>query len=119
MKGAPGFRYYSIFPNLLFSPHPDFVLYHRIRPIAVDRSRNDCFFLLHPDVIKEPKRMARFQSALEFWDLTNRQDWHVCEQMHLGLKSHRFDRGRYLPQEDIPYAIDKEVLKALGHGVPE
>lgn len=108
-------HYYSVFPNLLFSPHPDFVLYHRIRPVAVGQSRNDCFFLLHPDVIKEPARMARFQSAIAFWDMTNRQDWSVCEQMQLGLQSQRFDRGRYTPQEDILYALDREVLKALGH----
>ena len=53
-------HYYSVFPNLLFSPHPDFVLYHRIRPLAVDKIQNDCFFLLHPDVIRDPKRMERF-----------------------------------------------------------
>ena len=113
------FHYYSIFPNVLFTPHPDFVLYHRIRPVAVNQSRNDCFFLLHPDVIKEPKRMARFQSAIEFWDMTNRQDGHVCEQMQRGLKAQRFGRGRFMPQEDILYALDREVLKALGHGVAE
>ena len=111
-------NYYSVFPNLLFSPHPDFVLYHRIRPLAVDKIQNDCFFLLHPDVIRDPKRMERFQSAIAFWDLTNRQDWGVCEQMQLGIQSRRFKRGRYSPQEDILYALDREVLKALGHRVP-
>ena len=112
-------HYYSVFPNLLLSPHPDFVLYHRIRPVSVSESRNDCFFLLHPDVIVDAARMKRFQSAVEFWDLTNRQDWNVCEQMQLGLKSHRFKTGNYTPQEDILYALDREVLKALGHKRPE
>jgi Rieske 2Fe-2S family protein len=107
-------HYYSVFPNLLFSPHPDFVLYHRIRPMAVDEIVNDCYFLLHPDVIADPTAMERFQSAIDFWDLTNRQDWAVCEQMQLGLRSHRFTRGYYSAQEDILYALDKEVLKALG-----
>ncbi len=109
-------HYYSVFPNLLLSPHPDFVLYHRIRPIALDKIENDCFFLLHPDVIVDPKLMERFQSAIEFWDLTNRQDWQVCEQMQLGLKSQRFTRGRYASQEDMLYTLDQEVLRALGHG---
>ena len=49
----------------------------------------------------------------------NRQDWQVCEQMQLGLKSHRFGTGRYSPMEDIPYALDQEVLRALGHERPE
>jgi len=112
-------HYYSIFPNLLLSPHPDFVMYHRIRSLAYDKIQNDCFFLLHPDVIKQPNLMKRFQSAIEFWDITNRQDWQVCEQMQQGLKSRRFSRGRYSAQEDILYALDKEVLKALGHKLSE
>lgn len=112
-------HYYSIYPNLLLSPHPDFVLYHRIRSLAIDKIKNDCFFLLHPDVINDKSRMERFQSAIEFWDMTNRQDWHVCEQMQLGLRSRRFKRGPYSGQEDILHSIDKEVLKALGHSPPE
>lgn len=111
-------HYYSIFPNTLFSPHPDFVLYHRIRSLAVDRILTDCYFLLHPDVIQQPTLMKRFQSAIEFWDLTNRQDWQVCEQMQQGLRSRRFTRGRYSQQEDMLYALDREVLKALGHESP-
>lgn len=110
-------HYYSIFPNLLFSPHPDFVLYHRIRSLAIDRIQNDCFFLLHPDVINDTKHMKRFESAIAFWDMTNREDWQVCEQMQQGLRSRRFERGRYSGQEDILYALDKEVLRALGRDV--
>jgi Rieske 2Fe-2S family protein len=108
-------HYYSIFPNVLLSPHPDFVLYHRIRSLAVDRTLTDCYFLLHPSVISQPELMKRFQSAVEFWDLTNRQDWQVCEQMQQGLRSRRFTRGRYSGQEDMLYAIDREVLRSLGH----
>ncbi|HSR53897.1 MAG TPA: aromatic ring-hydroxylating dioxygenase subunit alpha [Acidobacteriota bacterium] len=106
--------YFSIFPNFLLSPHPDFVLYHRLRPLAFDRTRVDCFFLLQPDVISDGAKMERFQSAVDFWDQTNRQDWHVCQQMQRGLRSKRFQRGRYSPQEDICHALDREVLKALG-----
>ena len=63
-------HYYSVFPNLLLSPHPDFVLYHRIRTLARDRIQNDCHFLLHPEVIADAAAMERFRSAIEFWDLT-------------------------------------------------
>ena len=107
--------YYSIFPNFLLTPHPDFVMYHRIRPLAIDCIQNDCFFLLHPDVIADPTKMERFQSAVSFWDLTNRQDWQVCEQMQEGLKSQRFRQGVYAPQEDILYGMDNQFLILLGH----
>jgi len=112
-------HYYTVFPSLLLSPHPDFVMYHRIRTVAINKIENDCFFLLHPDVIADKKLMKRFKSALEFWDLTNLQDWQVCEQMQQGLRSHRFKQGRYSSLEDILFAIDREILKALGHSPPK
>ena len=111
--------YYSIFPNVLLSPHPDFVLYHRLRPLAVDQVQVDCYYLLPDETIADPELMERFQSAIEFWDLTNRQDWEVCEQMQLGLNSRRFDRGLYVPSEDILFALDKEILQALQHRSPD
>ena len=81
--------------------------------------QNDCFFLMHPDVIADAERMERFKSAIEFWDMTNLQDWQVCEQMQQGTRSRRFTRGLYSPAEDILHALDKEILKALGHASPD
>ena len=107
--------YYSVFPNLLFAPHPDFVIYQRIRPLSVTRVEIDCSFLLDPKTIRDASRMNRFESAVEFWNITNKEDWEVCERMQQGLLSRRFERGPYSGQEDILVALDKEVLKALGH----
>ncbi len=70
---------------------------------------------MHPDAISDRGRMERFQSAIEFWDITNREDWQVCEHMQLGTKSRKFKRGIYAGQEDMLAALDREVLKALGH----
>ncbi|HVE14501.1 MAG TPA: aromatic ring-hydroxylating dioxygenase subunit alpha [Elusimicrobiota bacterium] len=106
--------YYSVFPNLLLSPHPDFVIYHRIRPVAVDHTLLDCHWLLAPETIADPKKMERFKSAVEFWDITNREDWQVCEQMQQGTASRRFRRGTYSGQEDVLAALDKEFAKAVG-----
>ena len=107
--------YYSIFPNMLLTPHPDFVLFHHIMPVGPGKIINDCYWLFHPDVIQEESARARIESAVQFWDMTNKQDWAVCEQMQSGTKSKRFSRGYYSGREDILLALDKEVLKALGH----
>ena len=107
--------YYSVFPNLLLTPHPDFVLYHQIIPRGTGKIVNNCYWLFHPDAIADPEVQKGIQSAIEFWDLTNRQDWQVCEQMQMGTKSMRFTRGYYSGREDILYSLDQEVLKALGH----
>ena len=44
--------------------------------------------------------------------LTNRQDWHVCEQMQLGLKSRAYRPGPYSPREDLLFAFDRLVRGA-------
>lgn len=107
--------YYSVFPNMLLTPHPDFVLFHHITPLSPDTIINDCYWLFRPEVINDPNAQAGIKSAVEFWDLTNRQDWQVCEQMQTGTKSKRFTRGFYSGREDILHQLDQEVLKALGH----
>ena len=107
--------YYSIFPNMLLTPHPDFVLFHHISPLGPGKIYNDCYWLFHPDTINDPSSMSGIQSAVEFWDLTNKQDWKVCEQMQIGTKSMRFTRGYYSGREEILHSLDIELLKALGH----
>ena len=104
-----------MFPNFLLTPHPDFVLYHRLRPVGVGETLLDCHWLLRPGAAEDPVLRKRLDSAIEFWDKTNREDWAVCEQMQLGTKSRRFTRGTYSGQEDVLAALDKEFLKALGH----
>lgn len=111
--------YYSIFPNMLLTPHPDFVMYHHIIPLGPGKIINDCYWLFRPEVINDPNAQAGINSAVEFWDLTNRQDWQVCEQMQIGTRSKRFKHGYYSGREDILYQLDREVLKALGHPDPE
>jgi Rieske 2Fe-2S family protein len=111
--------YYSVFPNLLLTPHPDFVLYHHITPMGTGKIINDCYWLFRPEVISDPAAQVGIKSAIEFWDITNRQDWQVCEQMQVGTSSQRFDRGYYSGREDILLQLDREVLKALGHPIPK
>jgi phenylpropionate dioxygenase-like ring-hydroxylating dioxygenase large terminal subunit len=107
--------YYSVFPNMLLTPHPDFVMFHHITPLGPEKIINDCYWLFHPDVINDERAQEGINSAMEFWDLTNKEDWKVCEQMQTGTKSNRFTRGYYSGHEDILYTLDLELLKALGH----
>jgi Rieske 2Fe-2S family protein len=38
--------------------------------------------------------------AVEFWDLTNRQDWAACESVQRGVRSPHFRPGPLAPAED-------------------
>ena len=53
------------------------------------------------------------QDAEEFWDRTNRQDWHICEQSQLGISSRVYAPGPYSPRESIPAAWDRTYLRAF------
>jgi hypothetical protein len=44
--------------------------------------------------------------AVEFWDLTNRQDYHVVELQQRGTRSRSWQAGRYSNQEASVHAFD-------------
>ncbi|HLH47043.1 MAG TPA: aromatic ring-hydroxylating dioxygenase subunit alpha, partial [Acidimicrobiales bacterium] len=65
--------YVGAFPNVLVSLHPDYVMTHVLTPIGADRTRVRCSWAFDPD---EAAREAFDPSfAVDFWDVTNRQDW--------------------------------------------
>src|SRR6266436_2759391 len=65
--------YYAIYPNLFLSPHPDYMMTHTLWPRAVDRTEVVCEWHFHPAEIAKPDFHA--DDAIDFWDLTNREDW--------------------------------------------
>lgn len=48
-------------------------------------------------------------SVLESWDLTNRQDYRVCEMQQAGTGSRSFSAGRHSNQEASVHAFDLTV----------
>ncbi len=105
--------YYALFPNMLLSLHPDYVMFHTLWPVAPDRTRIVCSWLFHPNTLGNPS--CNPDDGIEFWDMTNRQDWHICEQSQLGVQSRAYQPGPYSKRESLSVQFDREVLKALGH----
>jgi Rieske 2Fe-2S family protein len=108
--GLPGVdprrvEYLGLLPNLLISAHPDYVLTHRLTPLAADRTRVDCAWLFARDDI-DPAY------AVEFWDVTNRQDWAACESVQRGLSSPHARPGPLAPNEDAVYQFVTHVARA-------
>ncbi len=108
--------YYAILPNLLLSLHPDYMLTHTLWPRACDRTKVVCEWHFHPDAMAQPGFDA--SDAVEFWDMTNRQDWHVCELSQLGLASRAYTPGPYADREDLLAELDRMILH-LGAGPGE
>jgi Rieske 2Fe-2S family protein len=104
--------YYSIFPNMLLSLHPDYVMAHTLWPESPGRTRITCEWLFHPGSLDDPSFDPN--DGVAFWDMTNRQDWHVCELSQLGVASRAYTPGLYSPRESLAVAFDAEVLRSLG-----
>ena len=101
--------YYAIFPNMLLSLHPDYMLVHTLWPLAPDRTINICEWHFHPaELEREGFDPA---DAVEFWDMTNRQDWYVCELSQAGIRSRAYAPGPYSNREDLLYAFDRMIVR--------
>jgi glycine betaine catabolism A len=103
--------YYSIFPNMLLSMHPEYVMVHQLWPESSDRTLIYCDWFFHPDAFERPDFNP--EDAIEFWDMTNKQDWHVCELSQQGIASSAYQPGPYSARESIPAAWDREYLRHL------
>jgi glycine betaine catabolism A len=103
--------YYALFPNVLLSLHPDYVMVHTLWPQSPDRTLIECEWLFHPEAARHPGFDP--DDGVAFWDKTNREDWRICEQSQLGAQSRAYTPGPYSPRESLSAAIDREYLSAM------
>jgi Rieske 2Fe-2S family protein len=103
--------YYTLFPSMMLSLHPDYAVYYTVWPRAPQESQVVCEWMVHPDSPQSPG--YNIADAEEFWDRTNRQDWDICERSQLGVASARYEPGPYSPRESMPAAWDREYLRHM------
>ena len=101
--------YYAVYPNLLLSLHPDYMMTHTLWPRAVDRTEIFCEWHFHPAEMSKPNFEAN--DAVEFWDMTNRQDWRISELSQAGIGSRAYKPGPYSQRERLPHAFDEMILE--------
>jgi Rieske 2Fe-2S family protein len=103
--------YYSIFPNMLLSLHPDYVMVHQLWPQSPEQTLVFCDWFFNPEAFERSDFDP--DDAIEFWDMVNRQDWHVCELSQQGISSHAYKPGPYSARESIPAAWDNYYLRQM------
>jgi Rieske 2Fe-2S family protein len=101
--------YFAIYPNLLLSLHPDYVMTHTLWPRAHDRTEIVCEFHFHPNELAQPD--AQIDDAVEFWDLTNKEDWWIAEQSQAGITSRVYTPGPYSEREELLWSFDEIVRR--------
>jgi Rieske 2Fe-2S family protein len=102
--------YLGLFPNLLLSLHPDYLMTHLVEPLGPDLSHVVCTWYFPPEATGRPGFDPAY--AVEFWDRTNRQDWAACESVQRGMASPHFRPGPLAPAEDAVYHVVTMIARA-------
>jgi glycine betaine catabolism A len=102
--------YVAVLPNLLISLHPDYVMTHLLTPLAPGRTRIRCSWAFPAEVANAEGFDPAY--AVDFWDITNRQDWAACESVQRGMRAPQFEPGPLAPSEDGVYHFVSYVARA-------
>jgi glycine betaine catabolism A len=103
-----------VLPNLMLSLSADHVAAFTVWPRSAGRTTVLCDFLFHPAELARPDFDP--SDAAGFWDLVNRQDWSICEQVQDGMGSRRFSVGYLAPMEQPSADIGRYVAARLDPG---
>jgi glycine betaine catabolism A len=101
-----------VYPNLMLSLSADHAAAFTLWPEGPQQTTITCDFLFDPGEMAKPGFDPT--DAVEFWDITNRQDWTICEGVQRGMGSRMFERGFYAPMERWSLDIRRYVRERLG-----
>ena len=107
--------YLMVFPNLLISAHPDYVMTHRLEPVSEGRTRIECEWLFPPAAFERDGFDPAY--AVEFWDITNRQDWSACEGVQRGARGTGYRQGPLSEPEGNVWQFISVVAKGYLDGL--
>ncbi|MEA2580471.1 MAG: glycine betaine catabolism [Actinomycetota bacterium] len=113
-KQAREVFYFGLFPNLLLSLHPDYVMTHRFEPLGPGESKVECQWLFPPEARERSDFSPDYAS--EFWDITNQEDWLACESVYRGLQSGGSRQGPFSWSEDEVHSFMAMVAKGYLDG---
>jgi Rieske 2Fe-2S family protein len=106
--------YLALFPNLLISPHPDYLMTHRLEPQSPLQTFVECSWLFHPASVQQPGFDPGY--AATFWDITNKQDFAACESVARTLAAGGYLPGPYDYREDAVRSFEALVAEGYRDG---
>jgi len=106
--------YSVVYPNLLISPHPDYVMTHRLTPLAPDLTEIECAWYFPTEAFELPGFSPDY--AVEFWDVTNREDWAACESVQRNVTSEGYRPGPFSYWEVDVFRAQAIIARAYLEG---
>jgi Rieske 2Fe-2S family protein len=107
-------RYYAITikPQVFINLVPDHIIFHRMYPLAEDRTIVECDWLYSKEVVASGKDVSR---SVELFHRVNVQDFDACERCQPAMNSRAYANGGVLvPSEHHIGAFHDWVTGKLG-----
>jgi len=110
---APGYRRQvsdaMLFPTLLTSLQPDYLLTYRLHPLTPTRTHVIAETFVHPAALG-----SSFDATdlVSFWEVVNAEDRAICERQQAGIGSRGYRPSRYATVEEGVHAFDTWVARA-------
>ncbi|GAC1393544.1 MAG: aromatic ring-hydroxylating dioxygenase subunit alpha [Polyangiales bacterium] len=102
-----------LFPSLLTSLQPDYLLTYRLDPLGPARTRVVAEVFFHPAAPK-----SAFADVVEFWARVNEEDRRICERQQAGVRSRAPFAPLYSTVEDGVHAFDRLVARCYAGDSP-
>ena len=109
-------RYYAITvkPTVFINLVPDHIIFHRMYPIAVDRTVVECDWLYTADVVASGRDVSH---SVELFHRVNEQDFEACERTQPAMSSRAYRNGGVLvPSEHHIAEFHEWVVSRVGAG---
>ena len=108
-------RYYAITvkPQVFVNMVPDHIIFHRMYPMAVDRTIVECDWLYLPSVVESGRDVTK---SVELFHRVNQQDFDACERCQPAMSSRVYrDGGVLVPSEHHIGGFHDWLTGMLGH----
>jgi len=107
-------RYYAITikPTVFVNLVPDHIIFHRMYPLAPDRTVVECDWLYTADVVEQGRDVSR---SVELFHRVNEQDFAACERTQPAMSSRAYRNGGVLvPSEHHIVEFHEWVVSRIG-----
>ncbi|MBI3453515.1 MAG: aromatic ring-hydroxylating dioxygenase subunit alpha [Rhodospirillales bacterium] len=106
----------TVFPNFWQHSGSDYAAAARITPLGPTTTAIRATWLVDKDAVEG--KDYTLDRLLPFWDVTNRQDWTICENQQIGIGSSRYRPGPFslTKEQNVAHFLEWYLREVSGPG---
>ena len=96
----------TVFPNFWQHTNCDYAAAARLTPIGPNETHVRGYWLVDEKAVEG--KDYTLERLLPIWDITNKQDWKICEAQQAGVSSHAYTPGPYslVRERNVAHFLD-------------